>query len=182
MSEPAVPRDPVADLRRIAFLLERTLESSYRVKAFRTAAAALAALPVDDVALLATTGGLRGIKGIGDRTALVVEQSVGGDEPDYLRDLEATAAGPLADLSGGGEELRAALRGDLHPHSDWSDGGVADRGDGPDGGRARARVRGAHRPLAAADGRQRADRRAAARAARRRRATLNDGARAASAC
>jgi putative hydrolase len=123
VSDPAVTRDPVGDLRRIAFLLERTLESSYRVKAFRTAAAALAALPTDDVALLATTGGLRGIKGIGDRTALVVEQSVGGSEPDYLRDLEATAAGPLADLSGGGEELRAALRGDLHLHSDWSDGG-----------------------------------------------------------
>ena len=123
MSEPATRRDPVEDLRRIAFLLERTLESSYRVKAFRTAAAALAALPAQDVVLLAETGGLRGIKGIGDRTALVVEQSVGGAEPDYLRDLEASAAGPLADLSSAGEALRAALRGDLHLHSDWSDGG-----------------------------------------------------------
>ena len=36
VSEAAPPRDPVEDLRRIAFLLERTLESSYRVKAFRT--------------------------------------------------------------------------------------------------------------------------------------------------
>src|SRR4051812_8117547 len=69
------PRDPVADLRRIAFLLERTLESSYRVKAFRTAAAALAALPPDDVRLLAETGGLRGIKGIGERTAAGGEQA-----------------------------------------------------------------------------------------------------------
>jgi putative hydrolase len=114
------PRDPVADLRRIAFLLERTLESSYRVKAFRTAAAALAALPKDDVALLASTGSLRDVKGIGDRTAAVVEQSVAGDEPEYLRDLEAKGAGPLAE---GGEPLRSALRGDLHTHSDWSDGG-----------------------------------------------------------
>ncbi len=39
--------------------------------------------------------------------------------PDYLTPLEATA-GPLAT---GGENLRAALRGDLHTHSDWSDGG-----------------------------------------------------------
>ena len=113
-------RDPIADLRRIAFLLERTLESSYRVKAFRTAASALAALPRDDVALLAGTGALRTIKGIGDRTAAVVEQSVAGTEPEYLADLEARAGGPLAE---GGEELRAALRGDLHTHSDWSDGG-----------------------------------------------------------
>lgn len=113
-------RDPVADLRRIAFLLERTLESSYRVKAFRTAAAALGALPEDDVALLAGTGALRDIKGIGERTAAVIEQSVRGQEPDYLAELTARAAGPLAE---GGEGLRAALRGDLHTHSDWSDGG-----------------------------------------------------------
>jgi len=113
-------RDPVADLRRIAFLLERTLESSYRIKAFRTAAAALAQLPPDDVALLASTGGLRGIKGIGERTAAVVEQSVGGEVPGYLADLEAQAGQPLAT---GVDHLRAALRGDLHTHSDWSDGG-----------------------------------------------------------
>jgi putative hydrolase len=113
-------RNPVEDLRRIAFLLERGLESSYRVKAFRTAAAALAALPADDVALLARSGALREVKGIGERTASVVEQSVDGAEPDYLSDVAARCGGRLAD---GGDDLRAALRGDLHTHSDWSDGG-----------------------------------------------------------
>jgi putative hydrolase len=113
-------RDPVSDLRRVAFLLERTLESSYRVKAFRTAAAALASLPADDVALLAGTGALRQIKGIGERTAAVIEQSVAGLEPDYLRELAERSAGPLAE---GGQALREVLRGDLHTHSDWSDGG-----------------------------------------------------------
>jgi putative hydrolase len=119
VSEPE-PRDPVEDLRRIAFLLERTLESSYRVKAFRTAAAALAALPPGDVVLLARSGGLRTVKGIGERTAAVVEESIAGREPEYLAALEATASGPLAE---GGSALCAALRGDLHMHSDWSDGG-----------------------------------------------------------
>jgi putative hydrolase len=125
VTQPAAHRDPVADLRRIAFLLERTLESTYRVKAFRTAAAALAALPPEDVVLLASTGGLRDIKGIGDRTAAVVEQSVAGEEPEYLASLEASSGGPLSAGSRlhAGEQLRAALRGDLHLHSDWSDGG-----------------------------------------------------------
>lgn len=114
------PRDPVADLRRIAFLLERTLESSHRIKAFRGAAAALAGLDPADVVRRADAGTLTTLRGIGDTTARVITQSVSGRVPEYLTRLEATAAGPLAT---GGEQLRARLRGDCHSHSDWSDGG-----------------------------------------------------------
>jgi putative hydrolase len=126
---PAVPasgaptgpaRDPIADLRRIAFLLERTLQSSYRVKAFRGAAAALAELDPGEVAWHATRGSLTTLKGVGDTTARAVAQSLSGSVPEYLAQLEGTAAGPLAT---GGEQLRALLRGDCHSHSDWSDGG-----------------------------------------------------------
>ncbi len=46
-SDPVV--DPVAALRRIAFLLERRLADSYRIKAYRGAAAALLSLPADEV-------------------------------------------------------------------------------------------------------------------------------------
>jgi putative hydrolase len=113
-------RDPVADLRRIAFLLERSLASSYRVKAFRGAAAALLKLTPEQVRAAAAEGELRELKGIGDRTAAVIEESLSGAEPAYLATLEAEALAPLAS---GGEQLRAALRGDCHSHSDWSDGG-----------------------------------------------------------
>ena len=43
-----------------------------------------------------------------------------GEVPERLAKLEREYAGPLTP---GGQELRAALRGDLHSHSDWSDGG-----------------------------------------------------------
>ena len=115
-----IDRDPVADLRRIAFLLERSLASSYRVKAFRAAAAALLQSTPEEISKLSAAGELRSLKGIGDRTATVVEESLSGAEPAYLTTLEHEAQAPLAT---GGEQLRAALRGDCHSHSDWSDGG-----------------------------------------------------------
>ncbi|AZI56996.1 PHP domain-containing protein [Nakamurella antarctica] len=111
--------DPVAALRRISFLLERQLAPTYRVKAFRTAATTIAELSPQDVARKARSGTLTGLPGIGAKTALVVEQAVAGRVPDYLADLEANATPVVS----GGEDLLAALRGDLHSHSDWSDGG-----------------------------------------------------------
>ncbi len=111
--------DPVAALRRIAFLLERRLADTYRIKAYRGAAAALLAVPAAEVAQRAAEGSLRALPGVGAKTAAIVEECVAGRVPAYLTELEATA-GPLVD---GGERCRAALRGDLHTHSDWSDGG-----------------------------------------------------------
>ncbi|HEU4511743.1 MAG TPA: PHP domain-containing protein [Nocardioidaceae bacterium] len=110
--------DPVAVLRRIAFLLERTQSETYKVKAFRTAAAALLPLGPDEIRARAAQGTLRDLKGIGASTEKVVLETLDGATSSYLRKLEETA-GPLAD----GGEMRRRLRGDLHMHSDWSDGG-----------------------------------------------------------
>ena len=57
---------------------------------------------------------------IGDRTFAVISQAAAGQTPEYLADLRKRSAEPLA---AGGFELRARLRGDLHTHSNWSDGG-----------------------------------------------------------
>jgi putative hydrolase len=114
------PRDPAADLRQIAFLLERANESTYRVRSFRTAAKTVGGLDHAELAARAEGGTLADLSGVGDVTARCIAESLAGEEPVYLRRLLATEG---SDISTEAAAIREALVGDCHMHSDWSDGG-----------------------------------------------------------
>jgi putative hydrolase len=111
--------EPVDALRRIAYLLERDGAESYKVRAFRKAAAAIDDVPADELAAM-TPARLQRIPDVGKTSAQVISQALAGQVPDYLAALEAV---DVPAMSRAASELFDRLQGDCHSHSDWSDGG-----------------------------------------------------------
>ena len=96
-------------LNEIGYWLERELASPYKTKAFRGAAAAIAGKPAEAIA-----NGSMKVKGVGETTLAVIREAVAGEVPAYLAEVRSRATeAPSTHLQ---------LRGDLHSHSEWSDG------------------------------------------------------------
>ncbi|WP_136519974.1 PHP domain-containing protein [Cellulomonas telluris] len=113
----------VATLRRIAFLLERAQASSYRPAAYRAAARTVERQEPDRLHALAAAGALTDLPHVGARTAGVVASALAGEPVPVLDDLEREAA--AADAAAPDDEasvLLGALRGDMHAHTEASDG------------------------------------------------------------
>ena len=92
----------------------------HRQQAFRRAAREISRVPESELRFLADAGRLQDLPGVGDTTAAVIAEALAGETPQYLQKLLDHAETPG---SAAGEALRAQLKGDLHVHSDWSDGG-----------------------------------------------------------
>ncbi len=112
---------PADALDRIVYLLDRALEPSQRVRAYARARDVVREQGDDEIRRLHDAGRLTDLAGIGPKTASIIEQALAGGVPDDITTLEDdTAIEP-----GEGADLRAALKGDCHMHSTWSDGGAS---------------------------------------------------------
>jgi len=112
---------PAETLRRVAYLLERERADTYKVRAFRRAAATLDATAPEEVEELALSRRLTDLEGVGETTARVITEALAGETPPYLAELESSSW--LPELSDDARHIRSLLKGDCHAHSDWSDGG-----------------------------------------------------------
>ncbi|MBA2444627.1 MAG: PHP domain-containing protein [Nocardioidaceae bacterium] len=112
--------DGISALSEIAYWMERQRAETRRVEAYRKAAWALAALPDGELEERIAASTLTEVPSVGKSTSAVVMESSRGVTPQKLVELRQRGSAPLAT---GGEELRSQLKGDLHSHSNWSDGG-----------------------------------------------------------
>ncbi len=112
--------EPVAALERAIYLLDRELAPSNKVRAFKKAIDTIDSLDHDEITQRARAGTLTELDGIGKSTSAVISEAVLGIDDGYLALLDERSQIPL----GVGAELRAAIRGDCHMHSTWSDGGA----------------------------------------------------------
>jgi putative hydrolase len=114
--------DPIAALERVAYCLDRVLTESFRVKAYVQAAETLRSLPPGELERRHADGTLTELPGIGPKTGSIISQALDGGPIPYLEELEANTA--IEPASPDAAALRAAIRGDCHTHSTWSDGGA----------------------------------------------------------
>lgn len=112
---------PEEALARVVHLLDRSFDQTPRAKAFSRALAVVRATPADELAERVANGTLTELEGIGDSSAKIIAEAARGEVPAYVTKLEGTTQLKITPEA---QAIRAQLRGDLHLHSVWSDGGA----------------------------------------------------------
>jgi len=115
--------DALAALHQVAYYLDRTLAERRRVQAYVKAAEVIAGLPPGELEHRHAEGTLQELAGIGPKTASIITRAIEGGPIAYLEELAATTT--ITTSEPGADELRAAIKGDCHTHSTWSDGGAS---------------------------------------------------------
>lgn len=112
--------DPTQALERAIYLLDRELAPGNKIKAFQKALAVVHDVGPDEIAERASAGTLTELGGIGNSTASVIADALADTNDGYLAKLDQRSE--ITTDHGG--QLRTKLKGDLHSHSTWSDGGA----------------------------------------------------------
>lgn len=112
----------VAAIDRAIALLDRGLAETYRVSAFVKAKPRFQELTNEEVQNRVDAKTLTDLPGVGSSIAALVEDAVLGRPSAYLTKLDAETA---VATTPEGARIRESLRGDLHVHTDWSDGGAS---------------------------------------------------------
>ena len=111
---------PVEALERVVHYLDRAHETGLKTKAFARALEIVRGIPSEELEARAAAGTLTDLEGIGDSTARLITEALRGDT-SYIEKLEAETQIKVTDE---GARYLAALKGDCHLHSRWSDGGA----------------------------------------------------------
>jgi putative hydrolase len=115
---------PEEALARIVHCLDRAHVGGFKTKAWAGALARVRQTDPDELADRARNQTLTDLAGIGDASARAITEALSGQTPSYLEKLEAETDVPITPE---GAAVRAALKGDCHSHSTWSDGGASIR-------------------------------------------------------
>ena len=116
----AMSLTPLQALDRVVHCLDRVHETGLKAKAFIRAREVLRELPEGALEERSGAGTLTDLDGVGPATARLVQETLRG-ETAYLDKIEAETVIPITPE---GTAYRAALKGDCHLHSTWSDGGA----------------------------------------------------------
>jgi putative hydrolase len=111
---------PVEAFERVVHYLDRAHETGFKTKAFVRALEVVRATPLEELQERAKAGTLTDLEGIGDSTARLITETLNGDTA-YVDKIAAETQVKVTDE---GARYLAALKGDCHLHSRWSDGGA----------------------------------------------------------
>jgi putative hydrolase len=111
---------PLEAIDRVIHCLDRAHETGFKTKAFVRAREVLRELPEGEIEERSRAGTLTDLDGVGPATARLVKETLAG-ETAYLDKIDAETAITITPEAAA---YRAALKGDCHLHSTWSDGGA----------------------------------------------------------